>query len=83
MREVIETARKVTGHAIPAVTKSTPRGRSGTVNCLKSKARDILKWKPEHDSLEDIIETAWKWHKKHPQDMPGEAKEEYNDLYGY
>ena len=30
------------------------------------KAREVLGWKPEHDSLEEIIATAWKWHSTHP-----------------
>ena len=30
------------------------------------KAKDILGWKPQHDSLEEIIESAWRWHKNHP-----------------
>ena len=31
-----------------------------------NKARKILGWKPEHAELEEIIATAWNWHKKHP-----------------
>ena len=31
-----------------------------------SKAKKILGWSPEHDSLEEIISSAWKWHKTHP-----------------
>ena len=30
------------------------------------KAKSILGWKPEHADLEEIIATAWKWHKNHP-----------------
>lgn len=71
VREVIETARKVTGHAIPAVAKARRAGDPAQLIASSQKARDILKWKPEHDSLEDIIETAWKWHKKHPQGYAG------------
>lgn len=66
VNEVIETARKVTGHPIPA--KVTPRRAGDPAQLIASseKARTVLGWKPEHDSLEEIISTAWKWHKNHP-----------------
>ena len=66
MKEVIETARKVTGNTIPA--KITPRRAGDPAQLIASsdKAKKILGWKPEHDSLEEIISTAWKWHKTHP-----------------
>ena len=66
VKEVIETARKVTGNTIPA--KITPRRAGDPAQLIASsdKAKKILDWKPEHDSLEEIISTAWKWHKTHP-----------------
>ena len=66
VKEVIETARKVTGHPIPA--KVTPRrpGDPAKLVAASDKARKILGWTPEHDSLEEIISTAWNWHKNHP-----------------
>ena len=66
VKEVIETARKVTGNTIPA--KITPRRAGDPAQLIASsdKAKKILGWKPEHDSLEEIISTAWKWHKTHP-----------------
>lgn len=66
VKEVIETARKVTGHPIPA--KVTPRRGGDPARLIASsdKAKEILGWKPEHADLEEIIATAWKWHKNHP-----------------
>lgn len=66
VREVIETARKVTGHNIPA--KETPRRAGDPAQLIASsdKAKKILGWNPEHDSLEEIIASAWNWHKNHP-----------------
>lgn len=66
VKEVIETARKVTGHPIPA--KVTPRRGGDPAKLIASseKARSVLGWKPEHADLEEIIATAWKWHKNHP-----------------
>lgn len=66
VKEVIETARKVTGHPIPA--EATPRRGGDPARLIASsdKAKEVLGWKPEHADLEEIIATAWKWHKNHP-----------------
>ena len=66
VKEVIDTARKVTAHPIPA--KITPRRGGDPAQLIASseKAKEILGWKPEHNSLEEIISTAWNWHKNHP-----------------
>ena len=66
VKEVVETARKVTGHSIP--TKEEPRraGDPSTLIASSEKAKDILGWKPKFDDLETIITTAWNWHKNHP-----------------
>lgn len=66
VREVIETARKVTGYPIP-VTK-TPRRAGDPARLVASseKAKKTLHWNPVHNSLEEIIASAWKWHKNHP-----------------
>lgn len=66
VKEVIDAARKVTGHTIPA--KVTPRRAGDPAQLIASseKARTILGWHPEHADLYHIIETAWNWHKNHP-----------------
>lgn len=66
VKEVIDTARKVTGHSIPA--KTTPRRAGDPAQLIASseKARSVLGWHPEHADLEEIIATAWNWHKHHP-----------------
>lgn len=66
VREVIETARKVTGHAIPAVETERRIGDPARLVASSEKARKILGWNPVHDSLEEIIASAWNWHKNHP-----------------
>lgn len=67
VNEVIEAARKVTGHPIPA--KVTPRRAGDPAKLIASseRAKTILGWKPQHAELEEIIKTAWKWHKNHPK----------------
>lgn len=66
VKEVIETARKVTRHSIPAVVSPRRAGDPSTLIASSEKAKTILGWKPEHAQLEEIIETAWNWHKNHP-----------------
>jgi UDP-glucose 4-epimerase len=66
VREVIETARQVTGHPIPAA--DAPR-RDGDLPALvadSSRIKRELGWHPEFGNLHTIIETAWNWHKSHP-----------------
>jgi len=66
VREVIETAREVTGHPIPA--EETPRrpGDSPRLVASSDKIRKELGWEPETPALKDIIESAWLWHQAHP-----------------
>lgn len=67
VREVIDTARRVTGHPIPA--EETPRRAGDPARLVASseKAKSVLGWHPVHDSLEEIIASAWNWHKTHPE----------------
>ena len=67
VREVLETARQVTGHLIPA--KELPRrpGDSARLVASSEKIKRELGWEPEHDNLHKIISSAWEWHKSHPK----------------
>ncbi|MDH3942802.1 MAG: UDP-glucose 4-epimerase GalE [Anaerolineae bacterium] len=66
VREVIEAARKVTGHAIPA--EDTPRrpGDPARLVASSERIRKELGWQPKTPNLEDIIASAWEWHHAHP-----------------
>ena len=66
VREVIETARKVTGHPIPAVEIPRRAGDPARLVASGEKAKMVLGWKPEITELEDIIRSAWAWHSSHP-----------------
>lgn len=66
VKEVIDTARKVTGHEIPAKIAERRAGDPARLIASSDKARQVLLWKPEHADLEEIISTAWNWHKNHP-----------------
>ncbi len=67
VREVVETARAVTGHPIPAVEGPRRPGDSARLVASSEKIRRELGWKPQHDDLKDIIGSAWEWHKGHPK----------------
>ena len=66
VKEVVETARKVTGHPIPAKEEPRRAGDPSMLIASSAKAREVLGWNPQYADLETIISTAWKWHKSHP-----------------
>jgi UDP-glucose-4-epimerase GalE len=71
VREVIRTAEEVSGRKVPV--KEGPR-RPGDPPALVANADKIRKelgWSPKYTELQSIIETAWKWHKNHPNGYGG------------
>jgi UDP-glucose 4-epimerase len=66
VKEVIETARKVTGKKIPAVEHPRREGDSARLVASSDKIRRELGWTPQHPGLQDIIQSAWEWHQSHP-----------------
>jgi UDP-glucose 4-epimerase len=67
VRQVIETARRVTGAEIPARIGPRRPGDPPVLVASAEKIRAELDWQPRYDSLETIIETAWAWHQGHPE----------------
>ncbi len=65
--EMLTAARKVTGHPIPAEVSPRRAGDPARLVASSAKARAVLGWAPEFDSVEKIIEDAWRWHQSHPQ----------------
>ena len=63
VKEVIDVARSVTSHEIPAKLEERRSGDPAVLIASSDKARKVLGWKPQYDSLERIIEDAWRWHK--------------------
>lgn len=66
VNEVIEAARKVTDSPIPAVVSPRRAGDPAQLIASSEKARTVLGWKPQFEDIEEIIASAWKWHKFHP-----------------
>ncbi|MBW9155658.1 UDP-glucose 4-epimerase GalE [Clostridium tagluense] len=66
VKEVIEVARKVTGQVIKAEIAPRRAGDPAVLIASSDRATSELAWKPKYNSLENIIETAWEWHKNNP-----------------
>lgn len=66
VREVIETARRVTGHPIPAEIDPRRPGDPPRLVASSARAKRELRWETRHPSLEAIIASAWEWHQAYP-----------------
>lgn len=64
--EVIQTAEQVTGRAINAVIRERRAGDPAILIASAAKAKQVLGWKPKRERLEQIVESAWRWHESHP-----------------
>jgi UDP-glucose 4-epimerase len=67
VRQVVEVARTVTGHPIPVTELPRRTGDSARLVASPEKIRRELGWQPQHTELQDIIGSAWEWHKSHPK----------------
>ena len=65
-KEVVDVARAVTGHPIPAEIGPRRPGDPARLVASSEKAKTILGWDPKYADLNTIISTAWQWHKNHP-----------------
>jgi len=70
VKEVISMCEKVTGKKISAIEKPRRPGDPPRLVASAEKAIGELGWKPKYPKLEDIVATAWAWHKKHPTGYP-------------
>jgi UDP-glucose 4-epimerase len=66
VKEVIETSKQVTGADIPVVMEARRAGDPAVLVASSDKARTVLGWTPSRTTLEEIIESAWKWHSSRP-----------------
>jgi len=62
VREVVESVRRVTGHPIPVEECPRRPGDPAVLIASSEKIASELGWKPKYTKLDDIIESAWKWH---------------------
>lgn len=73
VKQVIETARNITGHAIPASVAPRRAGDPAVLVAGSDKIRQELGWAPRFPELHDIIASAWTWHQAHPHGYSNEA----------
>ena len=66
VKEILDTARKVTGHPIPADVVPRRPGDPPRLIACSDLAKKELGWKPEYENAGAIIESVWKWLRKHP-----------------
>ncbi|WP_431804093.1 UDP-glucose 4-epimerase GalE [Halobacillus andaensis] len=66
VKEVIDAARRVTGHPIPSEEAPRRTGDPARLVASSQKAIETLGWKPEYSTLSTMIKTAWDWYKENP-----------------
>ena len=66
VKEVIQTAREITGQPIPAEVVARRPGDPAVLIASSEKIRRELGWQPQYPHLRDIIQSAWNWHRSHP-----------------
>ena len=64
VREVVESARRVTGHAIPVEELPRRPGDPAVWIASSAKIESDLGWKPKYTQLDDIVRSAWEWHQQ-------------------
>jgi UDP-glucose 4-epimerase len=69
--ELVETARKVTGHPIPSEIGPRRPGDPAVLVASSDRIRSELGWKPQFSDLETIVGSAWDWHRSHPNGYEG------------
>ncbi|MCI0355697.1 MAG: UDP-glucose 4-epimerase GalE [Acidobacteria bacterium] len=66
VREVVDAARRVTGHAIPTLESPRRPGDPAVLVASSKKIRQELSWQPQFLDLQTIISSAWEWRRNHP-----------------
>ncbi len=67
VREVIEAARRISGRPIPVIESARRPGDPPRLVASSDRIRRDLGWKPQHSELDDMVASAWEWHRTHPK----------------
>ena len=70
VKQIVDASRRITGHPIPASIEPRRPGDPATLVASSDKIRSELGWQPKYPDVEQIIETAWRWHQANPQGYP-------------
>lgn len=71
VRQMINSAKLVTGVHFPVAEEARRAGDPAVLIASSAKIREELGWEPQHSSVNEVIATAWKWHKNHPHGYEG------------
>jgi UDP-glucose 4-epimerase len=71
VKEVIDAARRVTGHPIPARVMARRPGDPAKLVASAEKAKRELRWEPKYTNIDDIVASAWQWHQAKPNGYRG------------
>ncbi len=66
VQQVLDACRRATGHPIPAKIGPRRPGDPPELVADSSRAKKLLHWEPKYTDIDAIVETAWRWHKSHP-----------------
>jgi UDP-glucose 4-epimerase len=64
VKQIIESARAITGHPIPAITDKRRAGDPAVLVADSARIRAELGWQPVYEDIDAIIRTAWEWHQR-------------------
>lgn len=67
VRQVVDLARRVTGHPIPSTDQARRPGDPPALVAAAQRAEAVLGWRARRSSLEEILASAWRWHRAHPR----------------
>jgi UDP-glucose 4-epimerase len=67
VREIIKVVQEVTGRSIPTRIASRRKGDPSVLVASSEKIKKELGWRPQHQDIYEIVESAWKWRRRHPQ----------------
>ena len=71
VQQVIEAARRVTGHPVPVDMRPRRPGDPARLVADYAQAKAVLGWTPSHSAIEEIVESAWRWTSAHPRGYAG------------
>ncbi|MCA9180786.1 MAG: UDP-glucose 4-epimerase GalE, partial [Planctomycetales bacterium] len=67
VKQIIEACRRITGHPIPTTIEQRRPGDPAELVADSSLAQRVLGWTPRYTDVNDIVSTAWQWHRSHPR----------------
>lgn len=67
VRQVVERVGNLAGRSVPHTVGPRRPGDPARLVAASGRARRELGWTPRHQTLDSIVETAWRWHERHPR----------------